>query len=90
MKATAKKDAIIFPSFGTGRYRLGSATHKFDGHLLIVEQIGTLKDDTKGALPDFLSDSVVDADDVGRRGSHGCGARYGSSRFRWRFGLIKD
>lgn len=40
------------------------ATHKFDGHLLVVEQIGSLKDDSKGTLSDFLADPVVDADDV--------------------------
>lgn len=40
------------------------ATHKFDGHLLVVQQIGSLKDDSKGTLSDFLADPVVDADDV--------------------------
>lgn len=40
------------------------ATHKFDGHLLVVQQIGSLKDDSKGTLSNFLADPVVDADDV--------------------------
>lgn len=37
---------------------------KFDGHLLVVQQIGSLKDDSKGTLSNFLADPVVDADDV--------------------------
>ena len=40
------------------------ATHKFDGHLLVVQQIGALKDDSKGTLSNFLADPVVDADNV--------------------------
>lgn len=40
------------------------ATHKFDGHLLVVQQIGSFKDDSKGTLSNFLADPVVDADDV--------------------------
>lgn len=39
---------------------------EFDGHLLIVQQIGTLENNTKGTLSDLLADPVVDADDVGR------------------------
>lgn len=40
------------------------ATYEFDGHLLVVQQIGSLKDDSKGTLSNFLADPVVDADDV--------------------------
>jgi uncharacterized Zn finger protein len=40
------------------------ATHKFDGHLLVVEQVGSLENDTKGTLSNLLADPVVDADDV--------------------------
>ena len=43
------------------------ATYKFDGHLLVVQQISPLENNAKGTLSDFLSDPVVDADDVGGR-----------------------
>lgn len=42
------------------------ATHKLDGDLLVVQQVGALEDDTEGALADLLPDPVVDAHDVGR------------------------
>lgn len=46
---------------------------KLDGYLLLVEQVGALKDDAEGALANLLPDAVVDAHDVGRggAGSHG-------------------
>jgi hypothetical protein len=46
-------------------------TYKLDGDLLVVEQVGTLKQHAKGALANFLADTVVHAYDVGRRGGHG-------------------
>ena len=39
-------------------------TYKLDGHLLVVEKIGTLKDDTEGAFANLFSHSVVHAHDV--------------------------
>ena len=46
-------------------------TYEFDGNLLVVEEVGTLKDDTERTLSDLLSHSVVYTDDVGgRRRSH--------------------
>lgn len=45
---------------------LGSwKTNEFDSDLLVVEQVGTLEDDTKGTLSDLLAHSIVNADDVG-------------------------
>lgn len=38
--------------------------YKFDGDLLVVEQIGTLEDDAKGPLPDLLADTIMDPDDI--------------------------
>lgn len=40
------------------------ATYEFDGDLLVVQQVGTLEDDTEGTLANLLADSVVHADDV--------------------------
>jgi len=40
--------------------------YKFDGNLLGVQQVRSLKDDTKGALADLLADTVVDTHYVGR------------------------
>lgn len=39
--------------------------YKLDCHLLVVEQVGTLKDDTKGALADLLADAIMNANDIG-------------------------
>lgn len=44
--------------------------YKLDCNLLVVKQIGTLKDDTKGALADLLADAIMNADDVGGGGRH--------------------
>ena len=47
--------------------QLGSvalARLKLDGHLLLVEQVGALKDDAETALANLLADAVVHADDV--------------------------
>lgn len=40
-------------------------TYKFDSHLLVVQEICALEDDTEGALADFLSYPIVDTHDVG-------------------------
>lgn len=40
-------------------------TYEFDGHLLIIQEIYSLKDDTKRPFTDLLPDSVVDAHYVG-------------------------
>jgi hypothetical protein len=52
------------------------ATHEFDSNLLVVEQIGALKNDTKRTLSDLLSHPIVNSNHVGRRRSH-CGGRGG-------------
>lgn len=39
-------------------------TYEFDGDLLVVQQIGSLKNNTKGTLADLLPHPVMDADDV--------------------------
>jgi hypothetical protein len=39
---------------------------ELDGNLLLVEQVGALKDDAKGALANLLTDAIVDAHDVAR------------------------
>lgn len=46
---------------------------ELDGYLLLVEQVGALEDDAKGALANLLADAVVNADDVGG----GAAARHG-------------
>jgi hypothetical protein len=40
-------------------------THEFDGDLLIVQQIGPLENNAKRTLSNFLSYSIVYADDIG-------------------------
>lgn len=42
-----------------------SSTHKFDGNLLIVQQIGTLEDDTEGTLSYLLAYSIMNTNNVG-------------------------
>lgn len=42
----------------------GGWAYEFDGDLLIVEQIGTLEDDTKGPLPDLLADAIMNANNI--------------------------
>ena len=41
-------------------------THKFDSNLLIVQEVRSFEDNTKGSLSDFLSHSVVDTHYVRR------------------------
>lgn len=48
----------------TGYARGGSTTYEFDGNLLIVQQVCSLKDDTKGALADLLPYSVMHTNDI--------------------------
>ena len=45
-------------------------TNKFDSYLLIVQEICTLKDDTKRAFSNLLSDTVMDTNNVGGRRRH--------------------
>lgn len=45
-------------------------TYKLDGHLLIIQEIGTLKNHTKRPFTNLLSHSVVDTHNIGRRGRH--------------------
>ena len=55
-------------------------TYKLDGDLLVVEEIGSLKDDTKRALANLLPHSIVHTYDIGRR-------RHGGDAWRsWRSG----
>lgn len=49
---------------------MGGITHKLDGDLLVVEEIRTLENDTKGALSDLLPYTVMHTNNVGRRRSH--------------------
>ena len=46
------------------------ATYKLDSHLLVVEQVGALENDTERALTDLLAYSVVDTDDIAAGGRH--------------------
>lgn len=39
-------------------------TYEFDGDLLVVQQIGSLEDDTKGTLANLLPHPVMDANDI--------------------------
>jgi len=39
-------------------------THKLDGDLGVVQQIGALEDDTKRTLPDLLAHPVMHANDI--------------------------
>lgn len=46
-----------------------TVTYKLDGDLLVVQQVGSFKDDAKGTLADLLPHTVVDAHNIrGRRG----------------------
>lgn len=45
-------------------------TYKLDSHLLIIQEIGTLKNHTKRPFTNLLSHSVVDTHNIGRRGRH--------------------
>jgi hypothetical protein len=46
-------------------------TNKFNGNLLVVEKVGALEDDAKGAFTNLLANTIVDANDIGRRRRHG-------------------
>lgn len=37
---------------------------KFNGDLLVIEQIGALEDDAEGPLSDLLTDAIVNANDI--------------------------
>lgn len=39
-------------------------THKLNGNLGVIQQIGALENDTKRALSNLLADAIVDADDI--------------------------
>lgn len=41
-------------------------TYEFDGNLLVVQKVGTLEDNTKGALANLFAHSVVHAHNVRR------------------------
>lgn len=45
--------------------RMMITPYEFNGDVLVVEQIGTLENNTKGALADLLAHTVVDAHYVG-------------------------
>lgn len=40
-------------------------TYKFDGDLLVIQEVCSLEDHTKRTLSDFLTHTVVNADDIG-------------------------
>lgn len=63
-----------------GRPQGREDTHEFDGNVLVVQQIGPLENNAKGALANLLPDPVVHADDIRRRGSHGVGTMSGRHR----------
>lgn len=50
----------VFGQFGCMCSVHRNETHEFDSNLLVVEEVGTLKDDTKRSLSDFLAHAVVD------------------------------
>lgn len=62
--------AVLVPQLG----RIALPGLELDSDLLLVQEVGALEDDAKGALAYLLPDAVVHAHDVGRRGpgSH-CG-----------------
>lgn len=39
-------------------------TYEFDGDLLVVQQVGSLENNTKGTLANLLPHPVMDADDI--------------------------
>jgi len=45
-------------------------TYEFNGHLLVVQKVGALEDDTERTLTDLLAYAVVDTYHVRRRGRH--------------------
>jgi hypothetical protein len=55
--------------------RVALAGLKLDGDLLLVEQVGALKDDAEAALANLLADAVVDTHHVGRGAATGHGER---------------
>lgn len=57
------------------RYKGTASTHKFDGHLLVVQEVGALKNDTKRTLADLLTHTVVDTHYIRGRRRHGKGLR---------------
>jgi hypothetical protein len=54
---------------------IGRATNEFDSDLLVIQEVGALKDDTKRSFADLLADAVVDTHNIRRRGRHGCGSK---------------
>ena len=57
-------------------------TNKFNGHLLIVQEIRALEDNTERSLADFLPHPVMNTHHVGRRRRH-CGNERESVRQGW-------
>ena len=66
---TAAHENLVRAVLITQLWSVALAWLELDGNLLLIEQIGALKDDAERALADLLADAVVDADDVG-----GCAA----------------
>ena len=62
----AELGCIAFPGFlipgqpGRSPRRRGRGSYKFDGDLLVVQEVGALKDDSEGAFTDLLAHTVVD------------------------------
>ncbi len=48
-----------------------TSTHKLDRHRLIIQQIRPFENHPKTPFPDFLSDFIMNSDNVARR-SGGC------------------
>jgi hypothetical protein len=64
---TAANENLVRAVLVTQLRSIALARLELDSHLLLVEQVGALEDDSKGALPYLLPDAVVDAHDVRRR-----------------------
>lgn len=45
----------------------GKTTYKFDGNLLVVQQVGAFKDDTERTFTNLFANPVVDTHHVRRR-----------------------
>ena len=61
----AELGSIAFPGFliGSARRLAGQGErerYEFDGDLLVVQEVGALENDTKGAFTDLLAHTVVD------------------------------
>jgi hypothetical protein len=67
----AANENFICPVFVSQLWSITLSRFKFNGNLLVIQQVGPLKNDTKGTLSNLFAHSIVNTDHVRRGGRHG-------------------